>query len=62
MKMVINHTYRFQTTQPTSGGDVTVSLLCKLCRTFSEGPIYRYLGKPAMRTRCMAGAPLHKNG
>ena len=33
------------------------------CMTCSNGgPIYRFLGMPAMRTRWMAGAAAHKSG
>ena len=65
-----------ETTQPTNGGAVTaykrwschsgLKLQCKLCRTFPPpamgGPIYRFWGMPAMRTRWMAGAAVHKTG
>ena len=55
-----------QTTQPTSGGAVTVDSSC--CANCVEPPrpnggtIYRFLGMPAMRTRWMAGAAAHKSG
>ena len=53
---------RLQTTQPTSGGAVTVDSSC--CANCVEppsngGPIYRFLG---MRTRWMAGVAAHKSG
>ena len=54
--------YWLQTTPPTSGHN----LLCKLCRTFpppAMGTRFTvFLGKPAMRTRWMAGAASHKSG
>ena len=40
-------------------------LLCKLCQTFPPqqwGPDLPFLGKPAMRTRWMAGAASHRCG
>ena len=41
-------------------------LLCKLCRTLpppAMGARFTvFLGMPAMRTRCMAGAAAHKSG
>ena len=57
---------RLQTTQPTSGGAVTAdSSCCANCveppRPSNGGPIYRFLGMPAMRTRWMAGAAAHKS-
>ena len=56
-----------QTTQPTSGGAVTVvSSCCANCVNLPApsigGPIYRFLGMPAMRTRWMAGAAAHESG
>ena len=58
---------RLQTTQHTSGGAVTVvSSCCANCveppAPSNGGPIYRFLGMPAMRTRWMAGAAAHKSG
>ena len=53
-----------KTTQPTSGGAVTNC--CANCvepsRPHQWGPIYHFLGKPAMRIRLMAGAAPHKSG
>ena len=54
-----------QTTQPTSGGAVTVVSSC--CANCVEpprngGPIYRFLGMPAIRTRWMAALLLTKAG
>ena len=56
-----------QTTPPTSGGAVTAnSSCCANCveppRPQQWGPIYRFLGMPAMRTRWMAGAVVHQSG
>ena len=56
-----------QTTQPTSGGAVTVvSSCCANCveppRPQQWGPDLPFLGMPAMRTRWMAGAAAHKSG
>ena len=56
-----------QTTQPTSGGAVTADKNCcancvEPSRPSNGGPIYRFLGMPAMRTRWMAGAAAHKSG
>ena len=53
--------------QHTSGGAVTAdSSCCANCvdppRSQQWGPIYRFLGMPAMRTRWMAGAAAHKSG
>ena len=55
----------FQTTQPTSGGAVT-AVLASCCSNCVEppaprigGPIYRFLGKPAIRKCWMAGAAPH---
>ena len=51
-----------ETTQPTSGGAVTVDSSC--CSNCVEPSrlIYRFFGMPAMRTRWMAGAAAHKSG
>ena len=56
-----------QTTQPTSGGAVTVvSSCCANCveppRPQQWGPDLPFFGMPAMRTRWMAGAAAHKSG
>ena len=58
---------RLQTTQPTSGGAVTViSSCCANCveppRPQQWGPDLPFFGMPAMRTRWMAGAAAHKSG
>ena len=58
-------TRRIQTTPPTSGEAVTAVTNCRAnCVETSThgGPIYRFLDKPAMRTRRMAGAAPHKCG
>ena len=52
---------------PPSGGAVTADTNCcancvETSRPQECGPIYRVLGKPAMRTRWMAGAAPHKSG
>ena len=58
---------RLQTTQPTSGGAVTaVTNCCANCVETSRSQQWGFrstvfLGKPAMRTRCMAGAAPHTN-
>ena len=57
--------FRYQATQPTRGGAVTAvwQTLYKLCRPIQLqqwGPDYRFWGKPAMRTRWMAGNAPHK--
>ena len=58
---------RLQTAQPTSGGAVTAATNC--CANYVEtsrpqqwGPDLPFLGKPAKRTRWMAGAAPHKSG
>ena len=62
-----DHMEGLQTTLPTSGGAVTaVTNCCANCVKPSSpsfgGPIYRFLGKPAIWTRWMAGAALTKAG
>ena len=39
-----------------------VQIVSNLPAPSNGGPIYRFLGKPAMRTRWMAGAVAHKSG
>ena len=56
-----------QTTQPSSGGDVTAdSSCCANCveppRPQQWGPDLPFWGMPAMRTRWMGGAAAHKSG
>ena len=51
---------RLQTAQPTSGGVVTADTNCYVnCVETSRFTVI--LGKPAMQTRCMAGAAPHKS-
>ena len=66
MNMYMFH-QRLQTTQPTSGGAVTVDSSCcancvELSRPQRWGPDLPFFGKPAMRTRWMAGTAAHKSG
>ena len=39
-----------------------VQIVSNLPAPSNGGPIYRFLGMPAMRTRWMAGAAAHKSG
>ena len=39
-----------------------VQIVSNLPAPSNGGPIYRFLGMPAMRTRWMAGAATHKSG
>ena len=39
-----------------------VQIVSNLPAPSNEGPIYRFFGMPAMRTRRMAGAAAHKSG
>ena len=39
-----------------------VQIVSNLPAPSNGGPIYRFLGMPAMRTRWMAGAVAHKSG
>ena len=39
-----------------------VQIVSNLPAPSNGGPIYRFLGMPAMRTCCMAGAAAHKSG
>ena len=39
-----------------------VQIVSNLPAPNNGGPIYRFLGMPAMRTRWMAGAVAHKSG
>ena len=62
-----DHIEGLQMTQLTSGGAVTAdSSCCANCveppRPQHVGPIYHFLGMPAMRTRWMVGAAAHKIG
>ena len=41
---------------------VAVQIVSNLPAPSNGGPIYRFLGMPAMRTRWMAGAAAHKSG
>ena len=63
----LNSHLRLQTTQPTSGGAVTADNSC--CANCVEpsaptkgGPIYRFLGMPAMRTTGLLALLLTKTG
>ena len=65
--MMMSHCCKLQTTLPTSGGAVTaVTNCCANCvepsRPKKWVPDLPFLGKPAMRTRWMAGAASHKSG
>ena len=58
-----------QTTQPTTQAvelsqwsQAAVQIVSDLPAPSNGGPIYRFLGMPAMRTRWMAGAAAHKSG
>ena len=64
---VMNLVQWLQKTQLTRGGAITVvwQILCKLCLPSCPqqwGPDYRFLCKPVMRTRWMAGTAPHKSG
>ena len=65
--MKASHSPGLQTTQPTSGRAVTEdSSCCAICveppHPRNGGPIYRFWGMQAMRSRWMAGAVAHKSG
>ena len=65
MVMVMTQSTWLQTTKPTRGGAVTAvwQTLCKFCRPLQQwGPDYRFLCKPAMRIRWIAGNAPHKSG
>ena len=42
--------------------EAAVQIVSNLPAPSNGGPIYRFLGMPAMRTRWMAGAAAHKSG
>ena len=61
--MMINKSKRhsLQVVELSQRSQTAVQIVSNLPAPTNGGPIYRFLGKPAMRTRWMAGADPHKN-
>ena len=64
MSVVVNGSKRhsLQTVELSQWFQAAVQIVSNLPAPSNGGPIYRFLGMPAMRTRWMAGAAAHKTG
>ena len=54
--------YNLQAVELSLWFQTAVQIVSNLPAPSNGGPIYRFLGMPAMRTRWMAGAAAHKSG
>ena len=54
--------HSLQAVELSQRNQAAVQIVSNLHAPSNGGPIYRFLGMPAMRTRCMAGAVAHKSG
>ena len=67
MKRKSNHIggskrHSLQVVELSQRTQAAVQIVSNLPAPSNGGPIYRFLGKPVMRTRWMAGAVAHKSG
>ena len=54
--------HSLQTVELSQRTQAAVQIVSNLHAPSNGGPIYRFLGMPAMRTRWMAGTVAHKSG
>ena len=62
MQEAMSKRHSLQAVKLSQWFQAAVQIVSNLPAPSNGGPIYRFLGMPAMRTRWMAGAAAHKSG
>ena len=60
--LIRSNVFPLQAVELSQQTQAAVQIVSNLPAPSYGGPIYRFLGMPAMRTRWMAGAVAHKSG